>query len=130
MKKAFLVTVAFLALVESSASAALYERVGLSASDEREYHKIAASIPSCSKADALVPDIEHPSVGPHNSRIQKVVDAANLDQRCHADLKKRGAPLNVIRMTDYRRGMICLAIDLATPDQHLADQACNSPSAL
>ncbi len=125
-----LILAALLALEPASASAALYERFHLSASDDRAYHKAAASIPSCSKADALVPDIEHPSVGRNNSRIQKVVDAANFDQQCHADLKKRGAPLNVIRMTDYRRGIICLTLDMAAPDQHLANEACNSPSAL
>ena len=129
MRLLFTLTLCFSALLSATASAALYAKFGLSSNDEREYRRIAATIPACADADRSIPDVEHIHVTAKGD-VDRMLYAVNRDVVCRVDLKKRNASRSILRMTDYRRSMTCLALNISDPDDERANAPCNSPSAL
>ena len=129
MRRLLALSLCFSALLSSTASAALYTKFGLSWNDELDYRKIAAKIPSCADADRSIPDVEHIHVTATGD-VDRMLHAVRLDVVCRVDLKKRNVSRTILRMTDYRRSMTCLALNIADPDDERANAPCNSPSAL
>lgn len=116
-------------VLSSAAFGQLYSRFGLTGSDESNYKNLAQRIPSCSEADRAIPDVEHIHVTAKND-IARMLHAVQLDVVCRIELKKVHAALPILRMTDYRRGMTCLALNIADPDDERVNAPCNSASAL
>ena len=129
MRRLFVLCLCFSALLPVTASAALYTKFALSPNDERDYRKIAATIPSCADTDRSIPDVEHIHVTARGD-VDRMLHAVRLDVACRVDLKRRNASRTILRMTDYRRSMTCLALNIADPDDERANAPCNSPSAL